>query len=54
MDTLEINPADLSQQSDEVKTEIVKKTVYDDLIKKVNAIQANDTSNLVNKTGYDT
>ena len=32
------------------KYDIVKKTEYDKLVKKVNAIQTPDTSNLVKKT----
>ena len=31
----------------------LKKTEYNELVKKVNAIQANDTSDLVRKTDYD-
>ena len=37
---LETTPADLSKLSNVVKTEAIKKTVYDELVKKVNAIQA--------------
>ena len=33
-----------------MKNEVVKKTVYDELVKKVNAT---DTSKRVNKTGYN-
>ena len=33
---------------------ILMKTEYDELIKKINAIQTTDTSNLVKKTGYNT
>ena len=33
----------------QTKNEVVKKTVYDELVKKVNAIQTTDTSNLVKK-----
>ena len=33
-------PADLSKVSNVVKNEAIKKTVYDELVKKVNAIQA--------------
>ena len=32
-----------------MKNKFVKKDVYDELVKKVNAIQTNDTSNLVKK-----
>ena len=42
----ETTPVDLSKLSDVFKTEIFKKTVYDELAKKSNAIQ---TSNLVER-----
>ena len=42
-------PADLSKLSDVVKNDAVKMTEYDELVKKVNAIQTTDTSNLVKK-----
>ena len=35
---LETTPINLSKLSDVVKNEVVKKTVYDELVKKVNAI----------------
>ena len=44
-------PVDLSKLNDIVKNEVVKKTVYDKLVKKVNNI---DTSGFVFKTKYDT
>ena len=44
-------PADLSKLSDVVKNDVVKKTVYDKLVAKVNSI---DTSAFVLKTKYDT
>ena len=44
-------PADLSKLSDVVKNEVVKKTVYDKLVAKLNSI---DTSAFVLKTKYDT
>ena len=47
-------PADLSKLSDVVKNDAVKMTEYDELVKKVNAIQTTDTSNLVKKTDYNT
>ena len=46
---LETNPVDLSKLSDVVKNEVVKKSEYNELIKKVDAIQTTDTSNLVKK-----
>ena len=36
-------PVDLSKLSNIVKNEVVKKTVYDELVKKVNALQTIDT-----------
>ena len=49
-------PVDLSKLSDVVKNDIVKKTVYDKLVAKVNAIPLYniDTSDFVLKTKYDT
>ena len=44
-------PADLSKLSDVVKNDVVKKTVYDQLVAKVNNI---DTSDFVLKTEYQT
>ena len=44
-------PVDLSKLSDVVKNDVVKKTVYDKLVAKVNSI---DTSGFVSKTKYDT
>ena len=46
---LETTPVDLSKLSNEVKNDVVKKTVYDELVKKINAVQTTDTSNLVKK-----
>ena len=56
VDKLNINklvpvPVDLSKLSDTVKNDVVKKTVYDKLVAKVNSI---DTSVFVLKTKYDT
>ena len=44
-------PSDLSKLSNVIKNHVVKKTVYDKLVAKVNAI---DTSDFVLKTKYDT
>ena len=44
-------PVDLSKLSDVVKNDVVKKTVYDKLVAKVNSI---DTSGFVLKNNYDT
>ena len=43
-------PTDLRKLTDVVKNDVVKKTVYDQLVTKVNAI---DTTELVTKTDYD-
>ena len=43
-------PTDLSKLSNVVKNDVVKKTVYDKLVTKVNTI---DTSNFVLKIKYD-
>ena len=56
VDKLEIDklvpvPIDLSKLSDVVRNNVVKKTVYDQLVTKVNNI---DTSNFVLKTNYQT
>ena len=56
VDKLDINklktvPIDLSKLSNVVKNEVVKKTVYDKLVSKVNNI---DTSRFVLKIKYDT
>ena len=45
-------PIDLSKLSNIVKNDVVKKTEYDELVKKVNDIKFTDTSNLVKKNGY--
>ena len=41
---------DLSKLSDVVKNYVVRKTEYDKLVKKANAIKTTDTSDLVKKT----
>ena len=46
---LETTPVDLKKLSDVVDEEVVKKNLYDELIKNVNAIQTNDTSDLILK-----
>ena len=56
VDKLDINklapvPVDLSKLCDVVKIMLLKKTVYDKLVAKVNSV---DTSALVLKTKYDT
>ena len=47
-------PVYLSKLSDAVKTDVVKKTEYSELVKEVNNISTTDTSNLVKKTDYNT
>ena len=44
---LETTPVDLSKISYIVRNEVVKKTEYDELIKKVHSIHTADTNNLV-------
>ena len=51
IDKLTPVPVDLSKLSDVVKNNVIKKTVYDKLVAKVNNI---DTSNFVLKTKYNT
>ena len=51
IDKLVFAPVDLSKLSDLVKNDVVKKTVYDKLVAKVNSI---DTNAFVLKTEYDT
>ena len=45
---------DLSKLINVVKTDVVKKTVLDELVKQVNAIQNIDSSDLVKRAGYIT
>ena len=47
IDKLESTPVDLIKLTNEVKNEVVEKTVYDQLVKKVDAIQTSDNTNLV-------
>ena len=51
VDELKHVPIDLSKRSNAVKNNVAKKIEYDEL---VNAIQTTNTSNLVEKTGYNT
>ena len=46
-------PLDLTRLSDLEKNKVVKNTTYDELIKKVDAIQAINSSDLVKKTDYN-
>ena len=45
---LETTPVELSKLSNVVKKDVVKKTKYNELVKKVNNISTTDTSNLAN------
>ena len=56
IDKLASVPIDLSKLSDVVKNDVVKKTVCDKLVAKVNAVPLNniDTSDFVLKTKYNT
>ena len=47
IDKLETAPVDLSKLRDVIKNEVVKKTLDDELVKKVSAIQTSDITNLV-------
>ena len=49
VDKLVSFPVDLSKPSDVVKTDVVKKTEYDELLKKISTIQTTYTSDLVKK-----
>ena len=46
---LETTPVDLSKLSNVVKNDVVRKTEYNELVKKVNKINTTDTSDLVKK-----
>ena len=50
LDKLKTVPVDLSKLSNVVKHEVVRKTVYDKLVTKVNSI---DTTGFILKTKYD-
>ena len=50
---LKTTPLDLTRLSDLEKNKVVKNTTYDELIKKVDAIQAINSSDLVKKTDYN-
>ena len=53
VDKVAPDPVDLNKLSDAVDNDVVKKIVYNELLKKVNAIQATNTSNLVKKSDYN-
>ena len=51
VDNLVLVPVDLSKLSDAVKNDIVKKTEYDEFVKKINDIKATDTIDLLFAAG---
>ena len=53
-DKLKTGPVDLSKLSNVVKADVIKETIYNELVKKVNALQTIDTSELVKKANYNT
>ena len=54
VDKLVLVPVDLSKLNDVLKNDVVKKTEYKDLVKKVSNIKATDTSDVVKKIDYNT
>ena len=50
---LEAIPDVISKLSNVVKDDLVKKSEYDELIKKVNNVSTTDTSNLEKKSDYN-
>ena len=54
IEKIETTPVNLSKLSNVVKYDVVKKTESNELFKEVNAIQTNDTSDLVKKADYNT
>ena len=53
VDKVAPDPVDLNKLSDVVDNDVVKKIVYNELLKNVNAIQTTNTSNLVKKSDYN-
>ena len=51
---LETTPVNLIKLNKLVKNDVVKKTEYNELVKKVNNSSTTDSSNLVKKTDYNT
>ena len=49
IEKLKTSPVDLSELSNVLKNEVVKKDVYNKLVKKFNFIKTNDTSSLVKR-----
>ena len=49
IDKLKTSPVNLSELSNVLKNEVVKKDVYNKLVKKFNFIKTNDTSSLVKR-----
>ena len=54
IDKLETTPVDSKKLSYVLDKKVIKKDVYDELVKKVNAIQIMKVHNVVRKTDYDT
>ena len=50
----ETTPVDLSNSNNVVKNDVIKKTEYNELVKKVNNISTTDTSNLFKKPNNQT
>ena len=53
IDKSETSPVDLYKLSNVVEKKVVKRNLCDELVKEVNAIHTNDTSNLVKKADYN-
>ena len=51
---METTPVDLSKLTNVLESDVIKKTEFDELVKKVNNISTTNTSNLVKKTEYNT
>ena len=51
---MELVPVDLNKLSGVVKSDVVKKALYDELVKTVNAIQTTDFRELIKKSYYET
>ena len=54
VDKLTPVPVDSKKLSDLVEKKVVKKTIYDESVKKANAIKTTDTIDLVKKADYNT
>ena len=54
IDKLQTTSTDLSKLSNVIKTEVIKKVHYDELVKKVSSTQTADIDNVVKKADYNT